>query len=83
MQILIIILKALPALKALVDRFFALYAQQEYRSFQKAVQEGIRKAVDEHDQRDLEKAIGSPKAGLPSGVPGSTFHDSLPKSNQD
>jgi hypothetical protein len=83
METILIILKALPALKALVDKFFALYAQAEWASFDKDIQKGIRKAIDEHDQRELEKSIGSPTAGLPSGVPNSSFHDSLPLSNQD
>lgn len=83
MGTLILILKAIPALKDAVDRFIAFYIKQEYLQMKEANRKGIREAIDNDDQRKLEEAINSTKAGLPSGVPGSTFHDSLPNTGED
>lgn len=72
------IIKAIPAIKGLVDEFIAFYVQQQIASMQKAVVDGIRKAVDGQDQRDLEKAIGSTKAGELSGIAGTSIVSDLP-----
>jgi hypothetical protein len=70
METILIILKAIPALKDAVDRFIAFYVQQEYLAMKKANQDGIKKAIEQHDQRSLEAAIGSTKAGEVSNRPG-------------
>lgn len=41
--------------------------------------EAIRKSLDEHDQRNIEKIIGSPTAGKPSGDPGAVVVDKPPR----
>lgn len=77
-QTILIILKAIPALKSLVDTFISWYVQTEIKGFKEDVRAGIRAAVHDHDQRDIEKAIGSTGAGEPSGIAGTEIRDSLP-----
>jgi hypothetical protein len=74
----IAILQAIPAVKILADEFVSLYVQLRL-SFMKAEhRSGIRKAIEEQDQRDLENAINSPLAGKKSDIAGTTVRDSLP-----
>jgi hypothetical protein len=40
--------------------------------------DSIKKSIEGQDQRDLEKAIGSIKVGLPSGISGTEIVDHLP-----
>lgn len=40
--------------------------------------EAIRKAIYEHDQRDLERQIGSSSPGEVSNAPGTIIVDELP-----
>ena len=61
------ICKAIPILNDLLQEFFAYYAKTQLAAMKEANREGVRKAVYEHDQRELEKTIGSDKAGEPSG----------------
>ncbi len=72
------IIKAVPSLKSWWDQLVALYVADQLDKFQKADRDAIRKAVYEHDQRDLEGQIGNINPGKPSGLPGTHIVDSLP-----
>jgi hypothetical protein len=74
------IIKVIPALKGWFDWFVAEYTRREIDGMKKEIREGIRRAVEEQDQRDLERAINSPLAGKPSGKPGAVIvsPDDLP-----
>jgi len=71
------VIKAIPALKSWWDEFAAWYVAHEIASMKKELSEAIY-AASKGDQRNLEKFIGSPRAGLPSGEHGSEIVDSLP-----
>lgn len=75
---IIAILKAIPTLKAWFDWFVAEYTRREIATMKAEIRAGIRKAIDEQDQRDLERAMGSTKPGKPSGLPGAVIVDDLP-----
>ncbi len=74
-SILLTIFKAIPALKSAWDGLVSLYIEHEIASIRKERREAIRKAINEQDQRDIEKAIGSDKAGKESGIPGTVIVD--------
>jgi hypothetical protein len=75
---IIAFLKALPALLKLIDKLCASYVSMRIGQMDKAIEDGIRKAVTIGDQRDLEKAIGNSDAGEASGSPGAVIVDSKP-----
>lgn len=74
---IIAILKVIPALIDLFDKLAALYVSHRIGQMNKAVEDGIRVAITNQDQRKLEEAIGA-DAGQPSGITGTTERDSLP-----
>lgn len=78
LAILRAIFKAIPSIQDIWDRLLALYVQSQIDSFDAAIVDGIRQALADHDQRQLEKTIGSPRAGVPSGAPGAEQVDKLP-----
>lgn len=63
--------------KELIQAIVALYIKANRAWYINAVKSGIIKGV-EGDQRELEKAIGSDKAGLPSGHDGVEYRDPTP-----
>lgn len=67
------IVKAIPVLDKAIRELFKLYAEKEKEWAYEAISKGILKAITEKDQRDLEAAIGSPRAGKPSGDASSEF----------
>jgi hypothetical protein len=71
------IFKAVPALKQLWDLFIATYIASQINTFNEETKAAIRKAIYDHDQRDLEKLIGSTKPGKASGVPGAVIVDDI------
>ena len=75
---IVAIINLIPQLKAGFEALMAYYVQTQIASIKKEYSDAIRKAIDEHDQRDLERAIGSPRAGLPSGLNGTHIVDSIP-----
>jgi hypothetical protein len=79
MTLILSLLKALavatPALIKLSEAFVAWYIEQRWKSMERGLSDAIRKAIDKHDQRDIEEAIGSPTAGEPSGIPGTIIVD--------
>jgi hypothetical protein len=78
MALLLSLIKAIPALRDIFERLVSLYIQSEISSMKSENLNAVRMAITEHDQRDLEKAIGSPTAGIASGDPGSVIIDHPP-----
>lgn len=72
------IIKAVPAVKAIVDRFIVWYVEREIKAMKREHAEAITVAILKHDQRPLEEIIGSSLAGKPSGIPGTQIVDTLP-----
>ena len=77
-SLLLAIFKAIPALEKWFQDLSALYIASRIESMKQENREAIKKAIEAQDQRDLERAIGSPKAGEHSGLPGTEIRDSLP-----
>ncbi len=77
-SLLIAIFKAIPALQKLFESLMALYVQRQIDQMDKELLNAIARALKEKDQRDIEKAIGSPRAGEPSGTPGTVIIDHPP-----
>lgn len=75
------ILKAIaviPVLVATFDEFVAWYVESRIAKMKVENREAIKKAIETNDQRPVENVIGSPSAGEPSGIPGSTIVDQPP-----
>jgi hypothetical protein len=72
------ILKAIPIVDKWFQALMVAYSKAMVGRWEKANAEGLRKALNEHDQIDLEKAIGSSTAGLPSGDAGAVIVDAPP-----
>ena len=68
-------IKVIPGIVRLVESFVEWYVQTQIDSMKAEHREGIKKAIQDHDQRELEKAIGSPIAGEHSGIPGTVIVD--------
>ncbi len=75
---IVAIIKAIPILKGWIDQAVALYLSHSIESMHESDRAAVKKAIYEHDQRDLEKQIGSTKAGKSSDLPGVELRDSLP-----
>ena len=67
------IIKAITAIKSMFEQLMALYVQSEIASMKKENVVALRKALNEHDQRDLEKALGNPNPGTSSGDSGAVI----------
>lgn len=70
--------KALPVLKEWFEDLVVAYVNHSVDNMKKKNREALEKALNGRDQRDLEKAIGSPTAGKPSGDPGTIISDRPP-----
>jgi hypothetical protein len=75
---LLAVIQLIPTVEGWVQSFIAFYVVQQINSMKAENRDAIKKAFDEKDQRDLEKAIGNPAAGEPSGIPGTEHRDTLP-----
>lgn len=78
MATILALIQSVPIVDKWVERFVTFYITSMIGSMKSDNRNGIRKAVDEQDQRDLEHAIGSPTAGEPVGGDGVERRDSLP-----
>lgn len=78
MATLLSLIQSVPIVDKWVERFVTFYVTSMIGSMKSDNRNGIRKAMDEQDQRDLEHAIGSPTAGEPSNLPGVEHRDTLP-----
>ena len=72
------ILNLVPQLAKWFEGFVSWYVDRQINSMDQENRDAIRKAVFEHDQRDLESATGSQHPGEPSGIPGTVLRDTLP-----
>lgn len=75
---LLAVIRALPIIKGWVDDFVAFYVDRQIAQMKRENLAAIRRVLMEQDQRDLEKVIGSPRAGEVSGDPNTQIRDSLP-----
>jgi hypothetical protein len=80
---LAIILKYLPKLQGVLAIAIAMYNRWKRASQEKENGAAVREAVDEKDQRDLEKALGGSVAGKPVDMAGSVIRDALPGVRND
>lgn len=78
MATFIAFIQAVPAIKLLVDQFVAIYVQFQIAAMKAEHRNAIKKAIEDQDQRELERAIKSPQAGEQTELPGTTIRDSLP-----
>lgn len=78
LQTILALLKLFPTLKKLWDQLVSEYVAAEIAKMKAEQKAAIKKAVNEQDQRDIENAIHSPRAGEVSGVPGTELVDDLP-----
>jgi len=69
------LIKAIPVLDKAVRGFIAYYSVKQIEWYRKELHEAIEKAVKTGETRDIENAIGSPRAGKPSGQTGADFSD--------
>jgi flagellar biosynthesis protein FliP len=76
-SLLISIFTAVPALKQLWDQIIAAYIATQINTIKEEYKAAIRKAIYEHDQRDLEQAMGSAKSGEASGISGAVIVDDI------
>jgi len=60
------LIKAIPSLERLFQALFAMYLKAELESRDKEFTLAMRTLISDHDQRALEKAIGSVSAGKPT-----------------
>ena len=77
-QAVLAILKAIPILDSWFERLAAAYVASRIQTMRAENRDAIKKAVEAHDTIDLEKAVGNPEPGAPSGIPGTVVRDKLP-----
>ena len=77
--IILAVIKAIPAIQSFVDSFIVFYTNSEIDKMSASNLAAIKKVLNDKDQRDLEKAIGSPTAGKPSGDAGAVILPGPPK----
>lgn len=72
------ICKAAPIFDRWVQQLLVAYSNARVDSMAKENRDAIKKAITDQDQREIEKLLGSSRAGELSGVPGTEVRDSLP-----
>ena len=75
---IIALLRAIPTVRMWWEKLVAYYLQKEIDSIHKRDLEAIRKAIYEHDQRELEREFFNIDPGKPSKIDGIEHRDSLP-----
>lgn len=78
LKAIIAIIVAIPTIKGWFDALVKMYVESQIAAWRAEDRAAIRKAIEEQDQRDIEKALGSGKAGEPSGIPGTEIRETLP-----
>ena len=76
--LLLAIAKAVPVVDKWIQSFVAFYVGRRIDAMDAAIVGGIKKAITDKDQRDLEKAIGNPDAGEPTNYPGTIISPTRP-----
>lgn len=72
------ILRVIPILDGWFQALSAAYIAAQIDAMKKENLDAIRKAIVGKDQRDLERAIGNPNPGAPSGDPGAVIVPTIP-----
>lgn len=72
------ILKAIPILDSWFQSLMAFYIQTTIASMKQENLNAIKTAIQSHDQRPIETALGSSTAGKLSGDAGATVIDTPP-----
>lgn len=72
------ILRAIPPVNKWIEQFFVFYANKQIDRMEEENRIGLKKALHEFDQRELEKALGNKAPGEPSGNAGAVIVDELP-----
>jgi hypothetical protein len=72
------IFKAIPILQLWFDGFVKLYVERTIDNMKSNIRDGIKKALADKDQRDLEKAYNNPRAGELDDANDSEVRDNLP-----
>lgn len=80
---IIAIIKAIPILQKWFEELFVLYFNMQVDSMRAENVKAIRKAIDEKDQREIEKALQSTLAGKRSSEVNSVIIDDINKLLQD
>lgn len=78
LQFLLAAFKVIPVLKNIWDELVAEYVAKKIEEMKRENREAIKKAINDYDQRELEKALGNPNPGEHSGLPGTVIVDELP-----
>lgn len=71
------LLKTIPLVVELINRFVTWYIQHEYESMLKEHRDVIESCIKKNDQRPVENLL-SGNAGQPSHIPGVTIRPSIP-----
>jgi hypothetical protein len=72
------LIKAIPIIDRWFQSLLTFYVNSQIDKMERANFEAVKKAIYDRDQRDLEKAIGSPNAGESSHNPDTVIVDGLP-----
>lgn len=72
------IFKAIPVLDSWFQQMVAAYVTARIASMKAENRDAIKKAVQEQDTRDLDKAVGAPDVGEIINAPGSTVQSGPP-----
>lgn len=79
LSLLLAIFKAVPALKQWWDQLLAMYIAKSIADMHRDDKAAIKKAIEENDQRDLERQVFNSTPGERSDAPNTIIrHDSLP-----
>lgn len=80
---IIAIIKAIPILQKWFEQLFALYINAQIDFMKADNVKAIRKAIDDKDQRDIERALQSTIAGKRSSEVSSVIIDDINKLMRD
>lgn len=69
------ILKAIPAIRDFFEAVALAYYESKLAEMKRENKEAVDKVKYENDQRDIEKILGTERAGKPSGLPGTVIVD--------
>lgn len=70
-SLLVAIFQAIPVLKSAWEQLITLWINTQIDKMAEENRNAIKKAITEHDQREIERII-STKPGEPSGLPGTS-----------
>jgi hypothetical protein len=72
------IAKVFPIIDFWIQNLIIMYVNSRIDKMSAEDRAAIKTAIEKQDQRDLEKVIGNPNPGEPSGIPGTVLKDKLP-----